>query len=56
MEFLFLICHNMDIKKGVKLMPDLNLNKMKEILKSKNMTYDELSEQTQFHKLLYLNI
>ena len=31
-------------------MPELNLNKMKEILKSKNMTYDELSEKTQISK------
>lgn len=31
-------------------MPELNLNKMKEILKSKKMTYDELSEKTSISK------
>ena len=37
-------------KNGDKFMPELNLNKMKEILKSQNLTYDDLSEKTQISK------
>lgn len=48
-EFLLYICHNAD-KKGCLKMPEFSINKMKDILKAKGYTYDDLVEKTDISK------